>query len=118
LHDTPRSSSSKWHSYESKEIWGKEDRSCGGQFGESDKIMVSNAGRTEWIGEEASKQVGETNKALEDLRRVNKLLADVRSELISSQKSLTELEERRTSIMSYMTSLTDAEIEVETETQA
>jgi hypothetical protein len=49
---------------------------------------------------------------------VNKLLADVRSELISSQKSLTELEERRKSIMSYMTSLTDAEIEVESETQA
>ncbi|KAI9378041.1 hypothetical protein POPTR_018G026300v4 [Populus trichocarpa] len=63
------------------------------------------------VAEATSKQVGETNKALEDLRRVNKLLADVRSELISSQKSLTELEERRTSIMSYMTSLTDAEIE-------
>ncbi|KAG6739272.1 hypothetical protein POTOM_056863 [Populus tomentosa] len=65
------------------------------------------------LAKEASKQAGETNKALEDLRRVNKLLADVRSELISSQKSLTELEERRKSIMSYMTSLIDAEIEVE-----
>ncbi|KAL9376221.1 hypothetical protein Peur_030341 [Populus x canadensis] len=81
------------------------------------------------VAEATSKQVGETNKALEDLRRVNKLLADVRSELISSQKSLTfsrkqmeeqeqilkgqlpELEERRKRIMSYMTSLTDAKIE-------
>ncbi|KAL9338778.1 hypothetical protein Peur_067793 [Populus x canadensis] len=85
---------------------------------------------------EASKQVRETNKALDDLRRVNKLLAEVRSELISSQKSLTfsrkqmeeqeqllkrqlpELEERRKSIVSYMTSLTDAKIEVESESQA
>ncbi|KAJ6382992.1 hypothetical protein OIU77_031425 [Salix suchowensis] len=85
------------------------------------------------LAKEASKQVGDTNEALEDFGRVYKLLADVRSELISSQKSLAfskkqmeeqeqllkrqlaELEEQRKSVMSYLTSLKNAKIEVESE---
>lgn len=40
------------------------------------------------IADEASRHLRETNETLEDFRRVNKLLADVRLELVSSQKSL------------------------------
>ncbi|KAF8393166.1 hypothetical protein HHK36_021407 [Tetracentron sinense] len=85
------------------------------------------------LAEEASKRMGETNETLEDFRRVKKLLADVRSELVSSQKSLAssrlkmedqehqlekqlaELEEQKFIVMSYITSLKDANIEVESE---
>ncbi|KAF5748172.1 golgin subfamily A member 6-like protein 1 [Tripterygium wilfordii] len=81
----------------------------------------------------ASKNVEETNGTLEDFRRVKTLLADVRSELISSQQSLElsriqieeqdlllqkqleELEEQKKSVSAYMTSLKDAHIEVESE---
>lgn len=85
------------------------------------------------LAKEASKQVRDTNEALEDFGRVYKLLEDVRSELISSQKSLAfsrkqmeeqeqllktqlaELEEQRKSVMSYLNSLKNAKIEVESE---
>ncbi|KAF5456746.1 hypothetical protein F2P56_026192, partial [Juglans regia] len=85
------------------------------------------------VAEKASKHARETDETLEDFRRVKKLLGDVRSELVSSQKSLassrqkmeeqevqlekqlTELEERKKNVMSYMVSLKDAQIEVESE---
>lgn len=85
------------------------------------------------LAKEASKQVRDTNEALEDFGRVYKLLEDVRSELISSQKSLAfsrkqmeeqeqllktqlaELEEQRKSVMSYLNCLKNAKIEVESE---
>uniref|UniRef100_A0A2P2L661 Protein kinase n=1 Tax=Rhizophora mucronata TaxID=61149 RepID=A0A2P2L661_RHIMU len=85
------------------------------------------------LAEEASKIMGGTDEALEDFRRVKQLLADVRSELVSAQKSLAssrkgleeqelllekqlvELEEQKKSIMSYTTSLKDAQMEVESE---
>lgn len=83
------------------------------------------------LAKEASKYTGEANETLEDFRRVKKLLADVRSELVLSQKALSssrqkmedqqkllekqliELEEQRRSVLSYMTSLRDARVEVE-----
>ncbi|TMW85164.1 hypothetical protein EJD97_023647 [Solanum chilense] len=85
------------------------------------------------LEEETCKYGGEANRSLEDFRRVKKLLADVRSELVSSQRALTssrkkmeeqenllenrleELEEQRRSVMSYMTSLKEAQNEVENE---
>lgn len=85
------------------------------------------------LAEEASRRMEETNVTLEDFRRVKKLLSDVRSKLVSSQKSLAssrkqmeeqehllekqlvELEEQKKSLTSYMTSLKDAKIEVESE---
>ena len=85
------------------------------------------------LEKKASKQVRDTNEALEDFGRAYKLLEDVRSELISSQKSLAfsrkqmeeqeqllkrqlaELEEQRKSVMSYLNSLKNAKIEVESE---
>lgn len=85
------------------------------------------------LAEEASRHAGETNETLEDYRRVKKLLADVRSELVSSQKSLAssrqkmeeqeklletqwgELEEHKGSVMTYLTTLKDAQIEVQSE---
>lgn len=85
------------------------------------------------LAEEASRRMKQTNVTLEDFRRVKKLLSDVRSKLVSSQKSLAssrkqmeqkehllekqhvELEEQKKSLTSYMTSLKDAQIEVETE---
>ncbi|KAL0311764.1 UNVERIFIED_CONTAM: hypothetical protein Sradi_5575700 [Sesamum radiatum] len=85
------------------------------------------------LAEETSNHVGKANETLEEFGRVKKLLSDVRSELVSSQKALassrqkmegqdqllerqlTELEEQRRSVMSYMKSLRDAEVEVESE---
>ncbi|KAA8525482.1 hypothetical protein F0562_007337 [Nyssa sinensis] len=85
------------------------------------------------LADEASKHAGEANETLEDLRRVKKLLSDVRSELVLSQKALAssrrkmedqeqllekqliELEEQKRSVVSYLTSLKDAQIEVESE---
>ncbi|WCJ30316.1 Myosin heavy chain-related protein [Euphorbia peplus] len=85
------------------------------------------------ITEKASKEIVETNETVQDFRRVRMLLMAVRTELVSSQKSLAssrkrmeeqdtllkmqlaELEEERESVMTYMTNLKDAEIEVENE---
>lgn len=85
------------------------------------------------LAEDAAKHMGERNKAMEEFQRVKKLLHDVRSELVYSQKSLAssrqkmeeqekmvekqlaELDEQRTSINHYLTSLKDAQIEVESE---
>ncbi|KAJ7958787.1 Myosin heavy chain-related protein [Quillaja saponaria] len=85
------------------------------------------------LAEEASKQAVEIDENLGDFRRVKKILNAVRSELISSQKYLAssrqkmeqqeqlyeqqmvELEEHKENIMSYMESLKDAQIEVESE---
>ncbi|GFZ08343.1 myosin heavy chain-related protein [Actinidia rufa] len=83
------------------------------------------------LAEEASRHTAEANETLEDFKRVKKLLADVRSELVASQKALAssrqrmedqkhllekqliELEEQRRSVKLYMTSLKNAQIEVE-----
>ncbi|CAN4076904.1 unnamed protein product [Withania somnifera] len=85
------------------------------------------------LEEQTSKYGGEANRSLEDFRRMKKLLADVRSELVSSQSALTssrekmeeqknlleerlqELEEQKRCVMSYMTSLKEAQNEVENE---
>ncbi|KAF4365324.1 hypothetical protein F8388_017890 [Cannabis sativa] len=90
-------------------------------------------GELKKLAEKASKHVEETNETLDDFRRVKKLLVDVRSELVFSQKALAssrkkmeeqdqvlgkqmeELEEQKRSVMSYMTSLKDAQIEIESE---
>ncbi|GER35330.1 Phox (PX) domain-containing protein [Striga asiatica] len=82
---------------------------------------------------ETSKQGIDANEAVEEFGRVRKLLVDVRSELISSrealalsrekmesqdkllEKQLSELEEQRMTVMSYLSSLRDAEVEVESE---
>ncbi|XP_057468564.1 uncharacterized protein LOC130757749 [Actinidia eriantha] len=83
------------------------------------------------LAEEVSRHTAEANETLEDFKRVKKLLADVRSELVASQKALAssrqrmedqkhllekqliELEEQRRSVKLYMTSLKNAQIEVE-----
>lgn len=85
------------------------------------------------LEEEMSKHTEEANETLEDIKRVRKLLTDVRSELVSSQKAyslcrqkmeeqeqlleeqLVELDEQRKSVISYITSLKDATVEVESE---
>ncbi|XP_057504096.1 LOW QUALITY PROTEIN: uncharacterized protein LOC130787686 [Actinidia eriantha] len=113
---------------------------------EEEKLKVTEANlekqTTEWLlaqeelkklAEEESKHTGEAKKTIKDFRRVKKLLADTRAELVSSQKGLassrqkmedqeqqlqkqlTELEEQRSRIMSYMKSLKEAHIDVETE---
>ncbi|CAL1375026.1 unnamed protein product [Linum trigynum] len=82
---------------------------------------------------EESNELVENNETLEHYRRVKQLLVDVRSELISSQKSLAsskkqmeerelilksrlaELEEDRLGLASRITSLRDAKREVEKE---
>ncbi|KAL8116024.1 protein involved in starch initiation 1 [Apium graveolens] len=82
---------------------------------------------------EASKNGREANETLADFVNVKKLLANVRSELVSTQKALSssrekrneqqqllekqliELEEQRSNVATYMTSLRDAQIEVESE---
>ncbi|GMH12458.1 hypothetical protein Nepgr_014299 [Nepenthes gracilis] len=83
------------------------------------------------LREEALRHTRESHQTMEDFQRVKKLLADVRSELVSSQnslvssrqkmekqellleKQLSELEEQKHTILSYMTSLKDAEMELE-----
>lgn len=113
---------------------------------EEDKLKVTEATlekRTkEWLlaqedlkklSDEASEHAAESNEALEDFRRVTRLLVDVRTELISSQQSLvssrqkmeekekllekqiTELQEQKESIAAHMASLKDVQIEVESE---
>ncbi|KAG6407992.1 hypothetical protein SASPL_130994 [Salvia splendens] len=85
------------------------------------------------LAEQTSKHVGEANSTLDEFGRVKKLISDVKCELVSSQKvlasskekmesqdrlleeQLNELEELRQSIMSYLPSLRDAEVEVENE---
>ncbi|KAF3624721.1 putative protein kinase [Capsicum annuum] len=85
------------------------------------------------LEEETSKYGGEASRSVEEFRGVKKLLADVRSELVLSQRALAssrekmeeqenqleeclqELEEQRRSVMSYMTSLKEVQNEVETE---
>ncbi|KAL3497347.1 hypothetical protein ACH5RR_040079 [Cinchona calisaya] len=85
------------------------------------------------LEEEMSKYTGEANETLEDFRRVRKLLTDVKAELVSSQKAfalsrqrieeqeqlleqqLEELDAQRKSVMSYITCLKDATVEVESE---
>lgn len=85
------------------------------------------------LGEEASRHIGQSKETMEDFQRVKRLLADVRSELVSSQKSLLssrqkmeerevllekqllELEEQRMTVMSYMNSLKNAHVELESE---
>ncbi|KAK2991911.1 hypothetical protein RJ640_014107 [Escallonia rubra] len=85
------------------------------------------------LAEDASKHMGEANETLEDFKRVKKLLADVKSELVSFQKALlssrqkmknqekllddqlVELEKDKRGVMSYMTTLKDAHVEVESE---
>ncbi|XP_021848731.1 uncharacterized protein [Spinacia oleracea] len=85
------------------------------------------------LGEEASKHVDESKETMKDFRRVKRLLADVRSELVSSQKSWVtsrqkmeeqelvlekqrlELEEQQETIVSYMSSLKSAQLEIENE---
>ncbi|XP_071694615.1 uncharacterized protein [Rutidosis leptorrhynchoides] len=85
------------------------------------------------LTEEASKHTVEVNVFLEEFTNVKKLLDDVRSELISSQKSLTlsrkkmedqqeilekdlsKLEQHRESVFLYAKSLKNAEVEVESE---
>ncbi|KAK6912580.1 hypothetical protein RJ641_022181 [Dillenia turbinata] len=85
------------------------------------------------LAEESSKHMGKTNETMEDFKRVKQLLADVRYELVSSQKSLAssrekmqdqekilekqlaELEELKTLVMSYIKGLKEAQIEVENE---
>ncbi|KAE9460275.1 hypothetical protein C3L33_07822, partial [Rhododendron williamsianum] len=83
------------------------------------------------LAEVASKHSEEAIETMEDFGRVNKLLANVRSELVSSQKALEssrtkmedqeqllqkqliELEELKRSVISHMKSLKDAQIHVE-----
>ncbi|KAG9128966.1 hypothetical protein Leryth_014731 [Lithospermum erythrorhizon] len=85
------------------------------------------------LAEGASKSSHGVNKTIEDFRRVKNLLADVKSELISSQEALVssrkkmecqeslleklvmELREQRKSFACYISNLKDAEIEVEAE---
>ncbi|GAB2284925.1 hypothetical protein Dimus_019378 [Dionaea muscipula] len=85
------------------------------------------------LREEAFRHMGESNRTLDDFRRVKMLLGDLKSELVSSQKSLvssrqkmedqelllvkqlTDLGEQKQIVMSYMTSLKDAQVEVENE---
>ncbi|XP_057522410.1 uncharacterized protein LOC130802416 [Amaranthus tricolor] len=97
---------------------------------------------TEWLlaqeelkklGADLSKRIGESKETMQDFRRVKRLLSDVRSELVSSQKSLftsrkkmeeqemvlekqmLELEEQKETIVTYMNSLKNAQVEVESE---
>ncbi|KAK9141745.1 hypothetical protein Syun_011145 [Stephania yunnanensis] len=85
------------------------------------------------VTEEAHKHMSRTNETLEEFRQVKKLLSDLRSELVSSQKSLAssrgkmeeqegqlerqvaELEEQKGFLISYMRSLEEAKVEVEKE---
>ncbi|KAI3687117.1 hypothetical protein L1987_80808 [Smallanthus sonchifolius] len=85
------------------------------------------------LADEASKHTVEGDENLQEFTRVKKLLADVRLELVSSQKSLAssrkemedqqevlekellELEQHRESLIAYAKSLGDAEVEVESE---
>ncbi|XP_022982130.1 myosin-9-like [Cucurbita maxima] len=97
---------------------------------------------TEWLlereelkklrNEESAKAI-ERNETMNDFNRMKKLLTDVKRELVSSQKSLVssrkkteeqegllekkmaELEEQKKIINAYMSSLKDAQIEVESE---
>ncbi|KAL7121757.1 hypothetical protein ACP275_01G003200 [Erythranthe tilingii] len=114
------------------------------QKSDAEKLKVAEAKlekqTTDWLvaQEELKKLAGETSKHVGDANEaefetVRKLLSDVRSDLISSQKALAssrqkiesqdqllemqlaELEEQRRSIMSYMISLRDAGVEVEGE---
>lgn len=82
---------------------------------------------------EASKNGREANETVADFVKVKKLLANVRSELVLTQKALSssrekrneqqqllekqliELEEQRTNVATYMTSLKDAQIELDSE---
>lgn len=113
---------------------------------EQEKLKVAEANlekRTlEWLSQqeelkklakEASKHVTQTKVTLEDFNRVWTLLVDVRSELVSSQKSLassrrkmedqgqqlerqlTEVNELKLAVMLYTESLKQAYLEVETE---
>ncbi|XP_065849403.1 MAR-binding filament-like protein 1 [Euphorbia lathyris] len=90
-------------------------------------------GELKKISDKASKQIVETKETVHDFRKVKKLLIAVRTELVSSQKSLAssrnrmeeqdkqlkkqlgELEEERKSVMTYMTNLKDAQAVVESE---
>lgn len=90
-------------------------------------------GELKKLAEEASKHSIEANQTLEDFRRVRNLLAEVRSELVSTQKALSssrknmedqeqllekqlvELEAERESVISYTKTLEDAKLEVECE---
>ncbi|KAI3821696.1 hypothetical protein L1987_09267 [Smallanthus sonchifolius] len=85
------------------------------------------------LADDASKHTVEGDENLQEFSRVKKLLADVRLELVSSQKSLAssrkemedqqevlekellELEQHRESLIAYAKSLGDAEVEVESE---
>ncbi|KAK1394608.1 Myosin heavy chain-related protein [Heracleum sosnowskyi] len=82
---------------------------------------------------EASKNGREGNETVADFVKVKKLLVNVRSELVLTQKALSssnekrneqqqllekqliELEEQRTNVATYMTSLNNAQIEVDSE---
>ncbi|KNA16727.1 hypothetical protein SOVF_086150, partial [Spinacia oleracea] len=85
------------------------------------------------LGEEASKHVDESKETKKDFRRVNRILADVRSELVSSQKSWVtskqkieeqemvlekqqlKLDDQQETTVSYMSSLKSAQLEIESE---
>ncbi|GAB2223397.1 hypothetical protein Droror1_Dr00017538 [Drosera rotundifolia] len=85
------------------------------------------------LRKEASRLMEESNLTLEEFTRVKMLLGDLKSELVSSQKSLAfsrqkmeeqellldkrlvEHEEQKQIIMSYMASLEDARLEVDSE---
>ncbi|KAM7492967.1 hypothetical protein LguiB_027576 [Lonicera macranthoides] len=85
------------------------------------------------MAEQADKHKVQANETMEDFKRVKKLLSDVRSELVSSQKALalsrsktkdqemllesnlTELEEKKRSVFSYMKNLENVHLEVESE---
>ncbi|KAL9226756.1 hypothetical protein vseg_002530 [Gypsophila vaccaria] len=85
------------------------------------------------LGELASKRIGDRMETMEDFQRVKVLLVDVRSELVSSQQSLvdskkrmeereilldkqvSDLNEQKAAIFSYMNGLKNARIEVESE---
>ncbi|KNA23668.1 hypothetical protein SOVF_022870 [Spinacia oleracea] len=80
------------------------------------------------LGEEASKHVDESKETMKDFWRVKRLLANVRSELVSSQKSWVtskqkmeeqelvlekqqrELDDQHETIVSYMSSLKSAQL--------
>lgn len=85
------------------------------------------------LGEQTSRHMDESNSTMEEFLQVKRLLSDVRSELVSSQQSLSlsrqkmeqremlidkqleEVEEQKNSIVSYMDSLKDAHKELENE---